>query len=143
MFCAARYGHIEIVKLMKKWGAKDFDSAMWGAAGDGQIDIVKMMKEWGAKDFDSAICVADQFGQVEIVKLLRGWSGWEGIHDELFRYHHKRKFYKKLYYDDLLPVAWHPDRFFDWCLDEDEKRGLEQMWPSTFSPKTNIFIEYK
>ena len=23
---------------------------------------------------------------------------------------------------ELAPIAWHPDRYLDWCIDEDEKR---------------------
>ena len=25
---------------------------------------------------------------------------------------------------DLIPIAWHPDRYLDWCIDEDEKRDF-------------------
>ena len=30
--------------------------------------------------------------------------------------------------EELLPVAWHPDRVFDWCFSEDEKKDLEKLW---------------
>ena len=37
--------------------------------------------------------------------------------------------HKNLHYaalrDELMPVAWHPDRYWDWCVPEDEKRELE------------------
>ena len=141
---AASRGDVEFLKLMKEWGDMDpeidfgFSRAMELAAETGHIEIVKLLLKWGAMEIEPAMFSADENGDFDIVKLVRGW---DAIHHELFRYHHKRKFYKKLYYDDLLPVAWHPDRFFDWCLDEDEKRELKQMWPNTFSPKTNIFIE--
>ena len=36
---------------------------------------------------------------------------------------HKARYYKSLY-AELLPIAWHPDRYLDWCLDEDEKRDF-------------------
>ena len=26
--------------------------------------------------------------------------------------------------EELLPIAWHPDRVMDWCMSEDEKRRL-------------------
>ena len=51
------------------------------------------------------------------------------VFDELFKYHHKRNFYRKIY-EELLPVAWHPDRVYDWCFDEEEKGFLEEMWGS-------------
>ena len=66
-------------------------------------------------------------GHVEIVKLCRGWLGFSLINDELFRHHHKREFSKKIY-EELLPVAWHPNRVYDWCFDEEEKGFLEGIW---------------
>ena len=24
-----------------------------------------------------------------------------------------------------MPVAWHPRRWWDWCMPEDEKKGIE------------------
>ena len=33
----------------------------------------------------------------------------------------KRKNLKKEIYLELLPIAWHPDRWRDWCIPEDEK----------------------
>ena len=29
---------------------------------------------------------------------------------------------------ELLPVAWHPGRVYDWCFDEDEKKYLHILW---------------
>uniref|UniRef100_UPI001C0712A8 hypothetical protein n=1 Tax=Acinetobacter baumannii TaxID=470 RepID=UPI001C0712A8 len=59
------------------------------------------------------------------VKLCR--SGYDKIYDELFKYHHKRKFYGKIR-DEILPIAWHPDRYWNWCLDEEEKERAKKMW---------------
>ena len=61
---------------------------------------------------------------LEIVRLCRGWLGYDAIHDDLLRHHHKREFYGGLK-DELLPIAWHPDRWWDWCVDEDEKRWID------------------
>ena len=33
----------------------------------------------------------------------------------------KRKEFKKELRKKLVPVAWHPDRWWDWCMSEDEK----------------------
>ena len=49
---------------------------------------------------------------------------------DLFHYHHKREFSKRIY-EELLPVAWHPDRVYDWCFDEEEKGFLEGIWRVT------------
>ena len=36
--------------------------------------------------------------------------------------HRKRKTEKAKIKEELLPIAWHPDRVMDWCMSEDEKR---------------------
>ena len=29
----------------------------------------------------------------------------------------------------LALIAWHPERWWDWCVDiEDEKKNIEKMW---------------
>ena len=43
---------------------------------------------------------------------------------DLFRYHHKKRFLKGIA-DELMPIAWHPDRYWDWCVPEDKKSELE------------------
>ena len=30
--------------------------------------------------------------------------------------------------EGLLPIAWHPSRYWDWCLSEDEKQEAEKLW---------------
>ena len=27
-----------------------------------------------------------------------------------------------------MPIAWHPSRYWDWCMSEDEKRETEKLW---------------
>ena len=34
----------------------------------------------------------------------------------------KRKALKDSIKEELMPIAWHPDRVMDWCKSEDEKR---------------------
>ena len=34
----------------------------------------------------------------------------------------KRKAQKAKIKEQLMPIAWHPDRVTDWCMSEDEKR---------------------
>ena len=33
----------------------------------------------------------------------------------------KRKVQKAKIKEELLPIAWHPDRVMDWCMSEEEK----------------------
>ena len=122
---AAGEGHIELVKLCKEFGATDFNYAIENAAKNGHIDIVKLCKEYGATDFDDAM--ANAAGNDHIVAVLRGFRGFDVVHDDLLQYHHKRQFYTKIY-NEVLSVAWHPSRWWDWCMPEDEKKEISKLW---------------
>ena len=37
----------------------------------------------------------------------------------------KRKAQKAKIKEELMPVAWYPDRWWDWCVPEHEKKELE------------------
>ena len=37
----------------------------------------------------------------------------------------KRKTQKAKIKEELMPVAWHPDRWWNWCVPEDEKKEQE------------------
>ena len=106
---------------------KEIESVMESAAKEGNIEIVRLCKEWGATDFDLAMRAAARKGNIEIVNLFRQWLGYEKIHEELFRHHHKRSFYKNLH-NELLPITWHPDRAWDWCFEEDEKKFINDCY---------------
>ena len=30
--------------------------------------------------------------------------------------------------EDLMPIDWHPLRWWDWCVPEDEKEQTEELW---------------
>ena len=40
---------------------------------------------------------------------------------------HKHKFYKSLH-EEVIQIAWHPDRYWNWCLTEDEKKEIQKLW---------------
>ena len=40
----------------------------------------------------------------------------------------KRKAQKAKIKEELLPIAWHPLTWWDWCVPEDEKRETEKLW---------------
>ena len=81
---------------------------MAAAAEGGHIEIVKLCKEWGAKNFNEAFESVEAKGdRVEIKKLCRERGGFGDIHRELFQYHHKREFFRQIH-DGVLPIAWHP-----------------------------------
>ena len=42
--------------------------------------------------------------------------------------HQKPKTQKAKFKEELLPVAQHPSRWWDWCVPEDEKEETEKLW---------------
>ena len=51
--------------------------------------------------------------------------------DELIEWYdsyEKHKAQKAEIKEDLIPVAWHPSRWWDWCVTEDEKKQTEKLW---------------
>ena len=40
----------------------------------------------------------------------------------------KRKEPKKELNEELMSVAWHPKRWWDWCVSEDEKMEVDSMF---------------
>ena len=30
--------------------------------------------------------------------------------------------------EELIPLAWHPSRWSEWCMQEDEKKEAEKLW---------------
>lgn len=102
LICAAECGHIETMKLLKKWGATDYSLALsyatgrghikammllkkWGgmlscqiafnnAARRGHIDVMKLLNAWGATDYDYALACAAEGGQIGAMILLKEWG---------------------------------------------------------------------
>ena len=41
----------------------------------------------------------------------------------------KRKARKTQIKEELMSIAWHPSRYWDWCMSEDEKtKEIEKLW---------------
>ena len=40
----------------------------------------------------------------------------------------KRRAQKAKIKEELMPIAWHPPRWWDWCVPEDEKKETEKLW---------------
>ena len=50
--------------------------------------------------------------------------------DNFFKWYNgykKRKAQKASIKEELVPIAWHPSRWWDWCVPEDEKRDTEAL----------------
>ena len=39
-----------------------------------------------------------------------------------------RKAEKASIKEELLPSAWHPSRYWDLCVPQDEKQGIKKLW---------------
>ena len=44
-----------------------------------------------------------------------------------YKVNHKESFNYKDFYEELMKHAYHPDRFIDWCYDEDQKKSLYEF----------------
>ena len=64
---------------------------------------------------------------VECYKDLHKAMYGRALETDLFRWHHKKK-YQMGIKEELLPIAWHPSRYWDWCMAEDEKKILENFF---------------
>ena len=40
----------------------------------------------------------------------------------------KRKAQRASIKEELLPIAWHPFKWWDWCVPEDEKKETEKVF---------------
>ena len=45
-----------------------------------------------------------------------------------FKVVEKQKAQKARIKEELMRVPWHPSRWWDWCVPEDEKRETEKLW---------------
>ena len=58
---------------------------------------------------------------------------WNDIEiNEWYEGHQKRKAQKAKIKDELMPIAWHPSRWWDWCVPKDEKKETENIFFLTF-----------
>ena len=73
------------------------------------------------------IFVPDWFVTQGQVKL---WHDHCNDHEIIKWYdcYQKRKAKKAKIKDELMPIAWHPLRWWDWCMPEDEKKEIEKFW---------------
>ena len=40
----------------------------------------------------------------------------------------KRKAQKTKIKKELMPIVWHPSRWWDWCVPENEKQETQKLW---------------
>jgi len=74
---AAKEGHLNIMILMKKWGADDYNGALVKAAKNGQILAMYLSKQWGAINYDHALIKAASRGHISAMRSLKRWGATE------------------------------------------------------------------
>ena len=73
--------------------------------------------------------VPDWFVTQQQVKYL--WDDDDWYNNKLINWydgHKKRKAQKAKITAELMFIAWHPSRWWDWCVPNDEKQDSEKLW---------------
>ena len=85
---------------------------------------------WG--DPFSLRFVPDWFVTQQQLKLWHYYDDYCNADDDvLIKWYHdyqKRKAQKASIKEELMPIAWHPSRWWGWCMPEDEKKETEKLW---------------
>ena len=90
------------------------------------------------EDCDSLIHVRDWFVVAQEMRYI-GYSHVAALepwgHDDRaikwYQSYKKRKAQKASIKEELIPIAWHPSRYWDWCMSEDEKQETEKLFLTT------------
>ena len=78
----------------------------------------------------SLVCVTDWFVTQQQVKLWRyDYDYYDyGRLIEWYNGYKHRKAQKAKIKEELMTIVWHPSRWQDWCVSEDENKRAEKMW---------------
>ena len=73
------------------------------------------------EDFFSLKFIPDWFVAQQQIKIWYDDYFYDDDYDEVICWYdgYKKKAQTK---EELLPIAWHPNRLMDWCMSEEEKR---------------------
>ena len=90
----------------------------------------EMCNNAAQEDPSSLQYVPDSFVSCYQIDL---WGDNDDYYDDykLIKWHEsyeKRRAQKAKIKEELLSIAWHPSRWWDWCVPEDEKIGIEKLW---------------
>ena len=77
--------------------------------------------------------VPDWFVTHQQIKIWRDDDKYCSDHELIkwYKGYQKRKAQKSEIKEELMPIAWHPSRYWDWCMSEDEKRETEKLLLTT------------
>ena len=81
-------------------------------------------------DSSSLECVPDWFVTQQQLKI---WDDYDDYcnDDELIEWYEgyeKQKVQKAKIEEKLMPTAWHPSRWWDWCAPDNQKTETEKLW---------------
>ena len=84
------------------------------------------------KDTFSLQYISDWFVTQQQIKIWRDDDEHcDDDEDELIEWYNgykKRKTQKASIKDELMPIAWHPSRWWNWCMPGDDKKEIEKLW---------------
>ena len=90
----------------------------------------KMCDKAVRKEHFSLLFVPDWFVTQQQIKYLRDDN--DGSYNNKFINwydgYKKGKAQKAKIKDELMPIGWHPSRWWDWCLPNDEKQETEKLF---------------
>ena len=76
--------------------------------------------------------VSDWFATHQQVKIWHDDNDYDDDDDdeiiEWYNGYQKRKARKAKIKEELMPIAWYPSRWWDWCISEEEKKETEELW---------------
>ena len=88
--------------------------------------------------------VTDWFVTQQRIKLWHDYHYWQND-DRFIKWHNgyqKRKAKKAKIKDELMPIAQHPSRWWDWCVPEGEKKETENIFLITrYAEIKNVLME--
>ena len=93
----------------------------------GHLKMQEMCDKAVRDDHSSLQYVPDWFVTQQQLKL------WH-VYDDFYKRtewddgYQKRKTQKASIKEELLPIAWHPSRWWDWCVPEDKKKETEKLF---------------
>ena len=73
--------------------------------------------------------VCDWFVTQERVKIWHDDDYYSNVNEivEWYDHYEKRKNQKSEIKEELIPIAWHTSRWWDWCIPEDDKKETRKF----------------
>ena len=117
---------LSLVYVPDRFKTKEIEVGPWQLYNvPDHLKTQDMCDKAGKDDFLSLQYVPDWFVTQGQVKIWHDDSEYHDDDDEVIEWYDgykKRKAQKAKIKEELLPIAWHPNRVMDWCMSDDEKR---------------------